>query len=142
MAAIGAFAAIESHHYGMGTLAQIGPGFFPTAIGIVLLLLGLATFVGAGLVQAGGETEHRDLQKQAGLDLRGWSAIVAGVSLFIAMTPYLGLVPGTFACVFVSALGDRTMSIKQSAVLATAVSVAGAVLFVWGLQIGLPYFGS
>lgn len=139
---LGAITSFVSYKYGLGTLARIGAGFFPTILGIVLMFLGGAIFLTAGLPDDQAETALHGADTGASVDWRGWFAIVAGVLLFIVLTPVLGLVPGTFLCVFVSAMGDRTMTVLRSAVLAAVVSVAGAFMFVWGLQVGLPYFGS
>ncbi|MEJ0072041.1 MAG: hypothetical protein WDO24_28685 [Pseudomonadota bacterium] len=51
-----------------------------------------------------------------------------------------GLAPGSFACVFVSALGDRTATWKSSLVLAVAVTTFGVILFCYVLQIPMPVF--
>lgn len=142
IASLGAITSFVSYKYGLGALARIGAGFFPTVLGIVLLLLGCAIYLTAGLPDDQAEAALHGADTRAPIDWRGWCAIVAGVLLFIVLTPILGLVPGTFLCVFVSAMGDRTMTVLRSAALALVVSVLGAVMFVWGLQVGLPYFGS
>lgn len=141
MAGIGAFAAVTGARYGIGTLSRIGPGFFPTVLGIVLVVLGLAIAFTATLAQD-HEAGHGHAAQDAPIDWRGYVAIVASMVLFIVLTPVLGLVPGTFACVFTAAMGDRKMTVLNSAVLAAVISVAGALLFIWGLRVGLPYFGS
>lgn len=142
IAVIGVCAAIGGTQYGIGTLNHVGPGLFPTVLGVILASIGLAIVITATSGQGGGVgvLDHSTPDKP--VDWRGWAAIVGGVVLFVLLTPVLGLVPGTFACVFTSAMGDRKMTVLSSAVLAAVVSAAGALLFVWGLQIGLPYFGS
>jgi len=142
MAAIGVFAAVTGAQYGVGTLDRIGPGFFPTALGVGLMLIGIAIALTAHVAQDGSKAALGHITPYRPVDWRGWVAIVAGILLFILVTPLLGLVPGTFACVFTSAMGDRKMTLLSSAVLAAVVSAAGALLFVWGLRVGLPYFGS
>jgi hypothetical protein len=142
VAGVGVFAIVVGSRYGVGSLARVGPGLFPSLLGTVLLLLGMAIFLTAG---RGGEpalvpTMHDGSDHP--FDLRGWIAIVLGVVWFIAVTPLLGLVPGTFGCVFVSALGDRSATAVKSAVLAAVVSILGAVIFGWALRVGVPYFGS
>lgn len=142
VASLGAITSFVSYKYGLGTLARIGAGFFPTVLGIVLVLLGCAIYLTAGSLEEQAEPALHGADASAPVDWRGWCAIVGGVLLFIVLTPILGLIPGTFLCVFVSAMGDRTMTALRSAVLAAVVSIFGAIMFVWGLQVGLPYFGS
>ena len=50
------------------------------------------------------------------------------------------MVPATFACVFVPALGDRTATLKGSALLAAGVTFFGVLLFSYVLQIPFPMF--
>ena len=42
MVLIGAGAVYVCSHYRMGTLTSMGPGFFPTLLGVLLILLGIA----------------------------------------------------------------------------------------------------
>ena len=51
-----------------------------------------------------------------------------------------GLLPATFAIVFISALGDRKNTIKQAFVLSLGMSVIAVVVFWWALQLQLPLF--
>lgn len=142
VAGVGLFAIIIGSRYGVGSLARVGPGLFPSLLGTVLLLLGIAIVLTAG---RGGEPAHVPTMHDSGdhpFDLRGWLAIVLGVVWFIAITPLLGLIPGTFGCVFVSALGDRSATLPKSVILAAVVSVAGAMIFGWALKVGVPFFGS
>jgi hypothetical protein len=48
------------------------------------------------------------------------------------------MAPGTFACVFVSALGDRDMTLKSAATLAAVVTAFGVLLFHNILGIPMP----
>ncbi len=48
------------------------------------------------------------------------------------------MIPATFACVFVSALGARDSTWKSAFILATGVTVCGVILFNYLLQVSLP----
>lgn len=141
MVVIGGSATLLGARYGMGTMAQIGPGFFPSVLGVVLMVLGLTIALTPSL-GPGHEDSPGHAAPVGPVDWRGCSAIVGGVLLFIALTPLLGFVPGTFACVFTAAIGDRKMTVLSSAVLAAVVTAAGALLFIRCLRVSLPYFGS
>ncbi|MFM0102634.1 tripartite tricarboxylate transporter TctB family protein, partial [Paraburkholderia rhynchosiae] len=69
---------------------------------------------------------------------RGWICIVLGIGLFIVCAAYIGLLPATFAIVFVSALGDQRNTVKDAFWLAIAVCVVCVIVFWWGLKIQLP----
>ena len=69
---------------------------------------------------------------------RAWACILAGPVLFIFLGNLGGLIPATFACVFVSALGDRESTLKSALILAIGVTVCGVGLFSYLLQVSLP----
>ena len=60
--------------------------------------------------------------------------------LFIVFGRYFGMAPGTFACVFIAALGDRTATWKSTFILSTVVTVFGVSLFSYFLQVPMPIF--
>ncbi|MGB7257853.1 MAG: tripartite tricarboxylate transporter TctB family protein [Pseudolabrys sp.] len=134
MILLGLIAAIEGQNYNIGTLRQMGPGFFPVALGILLIFLGLL-IAGTSL---GVNVDGDDTVLPEKLEWRGWFCILAGPALFIIFGKIGGLVPATFACVFVSALGDRSTTVKGAAVLAAGVTVFGVVLFSYLLKMPMP----
>ena len=73
-------------------------------------------------------------------DLRGCICLILGVLAFIGLGNYCGLLPATFAIVFISAIGDRSNSLKQCFLLAAFMSVIAVIIFWWALQIQLPLF--
>jgi hypothetical protein len=123
-------------NYNLGTLTQMGPGMFPLMLGVVLAFVGVL-ILGTALVTPIGRNERI---LPADKQWRGWSCILAGPVLFIIIGEYFGLFAATFACVFVSALGDRTATLKGSLILAFSVALAGSLLFVYVLQSPFPMF--
>ena len=78
--------------------------------------------------------------KHSAPEWRGWICILGGVIAFVIFGVYGGLVPATFASVFVAALGDRQNNVKQSALLAAALTVFCVIVFHYGLKLQLPLF--
>jgi hypothetical protein len=139
VAVIGLGAAWIGEGYGVGTLQQMQPGFFPVAIGAILAAIGLTLAVGALRRRArepGGETKI--LQ---GPDWRGWGFIVAGVLAFLGLGHHGGLAPASFACVFIASLGDRTTTWKQALALGVGIAVFGSIVFSIFLKVQMPIFG-
>lgn len=130
--AIGAGATLLGLQYPIGTLADIGPGLFPTVIGILLALTGLAI--------AATRLETRFKRIDIAPDWRGWGCIVGGMLAFAVLGLYFGLAVASFAIVFISALGDRNNSIPQAAILALAMVAVSIVVFWWALQLQMPLF--
>ncbi|SRR5258708_10203646 len=139
IALIGAGATYEGSKYGIGSLAQMESGFFPTVLGVGMILVGAAiaaTGGAAGPATTGLEDPHHGAS--TAVDWRGWIAIIAGVCLFMALSQYAGLLLAIFACVFVSAMGSTTTTWKEALVLAVCVTAFGIVLFAYGLKIQIP----
>ncbi len=136
MTLLGAGVTFNSTTYNLGTLMHMGPGMFPFILGIVLTFLGLMIFSTALATPLGEDESILPKNKE----WRGWSCILAGPILFIVFGEFLGMVPATFACVFVSALGDREATLKNSFLLAAGVTFFGVLLFSYVLQIPFPMF--
>ena len=61
-----------------------------------------------------------------------------GPLAFIVFGKLAGMIPGTFACVFVAALGDRDATWRGAAILAAVVTFFGVALFHYLLKIPMP----
>jgi hypothetical protein len=71
---------------------------------------------------------------------RGWLCILGGTLAFVVLGQHGGLVPASFASVFVAALGDRQSTVKASALLAATLTLFCLVVFHFGLKLQLPLF--
>ena len=136
MTLLGAGVTLNSVNYQLGTLMHMGPGMFPLILGILLTFVGILIFI-SGLITPLDEGE-RILPES--LEWRGWACILAGPLLFILFGEFLGMAAATFACVFVSALGDKSATLKGSALLAACITVGGVVLFSYLLSVPFPLF--
>jgi hypothetical protein len=129
---IGLSATLQSVHYRLGTLSRMGPGFFPASVSALLALTGIAIFLTA---QPDGPKEHHG---QA--EWRGWILIASSIVAFIILGTWGGLVPATFAIVFISALADRDNNWKDALLLSIGVVLISIVVFWWLLQVQFPLF--
>ena len=137
MTFIGAAVTFDaSHYYTLGSFTHMGPGMFPLMLGIALAFVGIL-ILGSAVVAPLADDEHiLPLQKE----WLGWICILAGPILFIVLGEFFGLALATFACVFVPALGDRTATLKGSAILAAGITFFGVLLFSFVLKIPFPLF--
>jgi hypothetical protein len=126
--------AVTGPSYRTGTLMHMGPGFLPTALGVTLLFLGIAIATTAFTTSDEGDEPIMPEQPQ----WWGWFCILAGPALFILFGSYGGLAPATFACVFMSALGDKSATWKEALVLALVVTAFGVGLFSYVLNVPMP----
>jgi hypothetical protein len=134
MILFGLIMALKGPSYRLGTLMHMGPGFLPTCLGVILIALGIV-IAGGSLASPDGVDEDILPEHPQWL---GWLLILAGPFCFILFGSYGGLAPGTFACVFVSALGDKSATWKSAFLLAAGVTVFGVGLFSYVLQVPMP----
>jgi hypothetical protein len=125
--ALGAFLLWQGSGYALGSLNRMGPGYFPVALGVILMGFGVVLLCEVKRL----DTPPPDLK------FRPFLMIGAGLVAFALMLDRFGLVPATIALTVLSALADRP--VRPRAVLGTAAVVAGIGYFVFlrgfGLQI-------
>ncbi len=134
--ALGGAVAAGGSGYPIGLLAQMGPGFYPTALGLILAGLGFLLL----LVPALGSAEEREEETRAAVDPRGWGCIIGGIVAFLVLGNYGGMIPATFALVFIAALGDRGNSVLGAALLAAVMTIVAVVIFWYFLGVRFPLF--
>lgn len=138
MVLIGVSAVYAGMSYDVGSLTSMGAGFFPVAVGALLAVVGILIALAArDLPKAAANTgdAHSRLP-----DLRGAVCIIAGTLAFILIGKYGGLIPATFAIVFISALGDRSNTVFRAAALSVVMCAIALVVFSWALKLQLAPF--
>ena len=138
MVLIGLGAASMGYEYGIGSLTEMQSGFFPVALGVILVLLGLVIAGTAGRARA---VRIADGRAGSGPEWRGWIAIITGIVAFVILGRWGGFLPATFAITFISALGDRDNGWRGALGLAVVISLIGVVVFRWALEVQLPLIG-
>ena len=131
----GIAAAAKSVDYKIGTISHMGPGLFPAAIGSLLALTGVAIFFAKDTVAPDHTASGR-----AGFEWRSWTFLCLGLVAFIVLGEYGGLVPATFALVFLSACADRENTVLHAFVLALVMVAICVIVFWWLLQVQFPLF--
>jgi hypothetical protein len=131
---LGVGAVYKGMSYKVGTLSRMGPGYFPVAVGVVLALMGVLIALGARSNAAAKPEEYK------APEWRGWICIVLSIIAFLVVGRYGGLLPATFAVVFISALGDRENNLKQALLLSLAMAGVAALVFWWALSMQFPLF--
>lgn len=124
---LGVFVIWESGHYGMGRMANIGPGFFPRVLGVVLAFAGAGTILGA-LGRQGSVPALR---------LRVAAAVGGALLAFALLIEPFGIVPATVALTIVARFAEPRPNILHVLVLSLGLSALCAAVFVWGLNLPL-----
>jgi heme A synthase len=139
MLLLGLGIALKGATYRAGTLMHMGPGFLPTALGVIIVILGIAIAIaGLGPAEPGSEHGEKILPEQP--QWWAWFCILMSPVCFIIFGRYFGLAPATFSCVLIAALGDKDATWRGTIILATVVTVFGVGLFSYFLQVPMPIF--
>jgi putative Ca2+/H+ antiporter (TMEM165/GDT1 family) len=137
MVLLGLGIALKGTTYRAGTLMHMGPGFLPTVLGIILVLIGIA-IAAVALSPADSEEDQSILPEHP--QWWAWLCILLSPVFFIFFGRYFGMAPGTFMCVFIAALGDKGATLRSTIVLSAIVTVFGVSLFSYFLQVPMPIF--
>ncbi|WP_256985549.1 tripartite tricarboxylate transporter TctB family protein [Bordetella genomosp. 1] len=141
IALCGALTILEASSYQVGELARMGPGYFPLLVGCFLVVLGILVPLSPDPDEVQEEMLEEHLPQPSRRErVRGMACIAAGIAAFIVFGSLFGFLPATFALVFLSAMGDTSNSVRSAAILALAMSLFGAVVFSWALQLQFPMF--
>jgi predicted MFS family arabinose efflux permease len=126
--AVGAGAVTIARGYRFGSALKMGPGFFPTVLGWILILFGVA-IMATGLVS-------REQIKES-LSVRALILLPAALLLFGVLMKFAGFVPALAALVFCSAAAGKEFRLWEVFLLTIGLTTLSVSLFIWGL--GLPY---
>lgn len=127
---LGGAVLFESKSYGFGTLGQMGPGFFPATLGVLLLLIG--TLIAA----TSKNTEV--LAKPSVKAWRGAGLVLLSVLAFVGIAAHMGLLPATFISVVIAGFADQRNPVRDVFLMAAVLTVFCFVVFSWGLHLQLP----
>lgn len=126
---IGAFFAIFAQNYPMGTAVRMGPAYFPTGLGWLLVGLGAIVFFRSFFMhgtEAPSKTHWRQLM-----------FILGSVVVFGYLLDKAGLIVASFALMVICSLGGWDFRWKEQLVNAIGMTAVNVAVFYYGL--GLPF---
>jgi hypothetical protein len=126
--AIGTAAIILARDYPYGTALRMGPGYFPTLLGGILVLFGLHLTV-QGL--RAGETI------EGNWSFRALIVVPLSLVLFGVLMDRAGFIPALAVLIFGSAAASTEFRFVEVALLTVVLTAFSVAVFIFGL--GLPY---
>lgn len=125
--AFGAAAVVFGREYPFGTSFKMGPGYFPTVLGALLALVGLATSL-RGLIRPGsavGAFAYREI-----------ALILAATVLFGLLLRGAGLIVAVVLLVVTGAYASRFF--RWGTAVALGAGMAAFCVLVFNMALGLP----
>jgi len=133
--AFGLFFVGLGTQYSIGTAIRIGPGYFPTALGVIVILLGIVTLVDSLSAKATAEK----------VDKFNWSTlllILGPIVLFGLLLKPLGLIVSLLILIAISSYASHEFSRRATLINAAVLILICLVIFVWGLKLEFPLWPS
>jgi putative tricarboxylic transport membrane protein len=127
----GVLAIVISRDFPMGTAMRMGPGYFPTALGGIMALLGVI------ITLLSFRTTGEKIKPFA------WRAMIL---LGLAFTiigwgiDHIGFVPSMFGMIICSALAGKEFKLVEVLIMSVVLIVGSIALFIYGLELPFPLF--
>lgn len=128
----GLAAIVVARDYPMGSAMRMGPGYFPTYLGAIMVVIGAIITMISLKVQGG---------KVSGFAWRPMIALFAAFLVYgVAMDNNFGFIPSIAIVIIISSLSIRDFRPLELAMLTAVLVLATTGLFIWGLELPYPMF--
>jgi hypothetical protein len=122
--AFGAAAIVIGSNYPLGSAARMGPGYFPRALGMLLIALG-AIIALRGLKLTGKPIAFGSLKPMA--------IVLGSIVLFGLLSPSIGLVLASIMLIVLSSAGSSEFRARDALVSGVVLAIGAVLVFIWGL---------
>ena len=131
-------------HYGLGSAADMGPGYFPLLMGVLLAVIGALVMFKALVIETEG-----------GARVGAWAwrplVFILGGNLLFGLllvgyspwhVPGMGLVVAIHGLVLVASMASDAFRFRDTLALASMLAAGCYLVFVWALNMTLPVWPS
>ena len=115
--------------YAAGTAGRMGPGYFPRALGILLMLLG--AFLAVRALRIPGPRVRLGSPKPLVI-------VLGSVVLFGLTIQWVGMAVSTVLLVLVSSAASSEFRLKEAIVASIAIAAFSVGVFAYGLGVQMP----
>jgi hypothetical protein len=132
--ALGALAMYLSRDYAMGDALNMGPGYFPTWLGAIMICFGVV--IGGFALQREAAEEQTESLREWGF--RPWLVLPAALAAYaLLLDADIGFVPALLVLIVGCALAHKDVRWRETVVLSICVTAGAVGIFYYGL--GMPY---
>ena len=126
--------AVGALAYDLGTPVNMGPGYVPLALGLILVVLGGFVIIKGFISAEGGEPIGP-------VDWRALGLITASLIFFGLTVRGLGVIGSLFGTGLMASLARSATPVWQAVVIAIGLTIVSVLIFVFALQLRLPLVG-
>ncbi|GGF07834.1 tripartite tricarboxylate transporter TctB family protein [Stappia taiwanensis] len=130
IAAIGLLFLLGAREMPLGSLRNMGPGMFPTALSVVAIIAGLAIAALEVL---------RNAEAAMTFDLRALACVGGAIALYAVLMESAGLLATTVIAVFLLAAAPQRFRPMETLLVGVGLSVFTWAVFVKGLGMPLSF---
>lgn len=138
---LGLFVVWIGKDYRLGSLAAMGAGFLPVALGLLLALLALGVLLGTFRQQARSQAKAATEAESQPLPWRTFASVLAGILVWTFLVERVGFLPAAVTQILISALALPNQRWRRVVPVSIMVSLLTWLLFVGVLGLPLPAFG-
>ena len=124
----GAAAMIISRDYPMGSALRMGPGYFPTVLGGIVVVFGIYVLI-KGIINNEKVVGNWSLRALIVLPIATW--------IFGVMMETVGFIAALAVLMYTSAIASKEFKFLEVTIMAVVMVIVCTGVFIYGL--GLPY---
>jgi hypothetical protein len=133
--AVGLFFVGFGTQYTMGTAAVMGPGYFPRALAVIVIMIGV-------VISAGSLSAKAIAEKVEPFNYPPLLLILGSVVSFGLLLKLLGLIISLLILITVSSYASHEFSWKATLINAAVLIVMCLMMFIWALGLRFPIWPS
>jgi len=123
------FMGMALTNYQLGSAVRMGPGYFPTLLGGLLIFLGVLVLLGSLVIEG---------PKVPKFGFRPMIFVLAGCLFFAYTVKPLGVMLSIVGLVMIAAWGGHEFKWKEVLILGLVMAVFSVIVFVKGLTLPFP----
>lgn len=130
--AIGMAAFLAGNRYEVGTASEMGPGYFPSLIGLILIAFGAISVFSA--------LRSNEVAEPDWIGLKPFIAIVVSVIVFALLLEHVGLVLSTLFCLLIACWDMVRHKPIQFVALYVSLTAFCVGVFIYAFGMTIPLF--
>lgn len=117
----------------VGRALNMGPGYFPIVLALILICLGAAIMIGS--------FKKPQASPFGKVPWRGVILLSAAIIFFATFIEEVGMLPGVFVTTFLAAMSKKGVAPHHAAMTGIGVAIFCTLIFAYGVRLPIPVIG-